>query len=122
MGAKMRGWLTKKTAEYKAELEKIIGGAGLARTEPLASPLEEWKSMLPGFIYHRDADLVEDWLYRFEKPEDRLYGYGRRYKAIALYWMRHGKHRDSGDPLVMQGQKLWDRYVKKYVAMETPWC
>ena len=74
-------------------------------------------------MHFSDSFLVENWLFMlrklFRNPKKNLYGYRRRYKSIAKYWLHYGKHdTDSGDSIIAIGQKMWDEYLEMFIKSE----
>jgi hypothetical protein len=120
----MKRWHTKEKAKEKADLEKTVGTVRFAVKGKNFNFRDAWSSSMPGFIHHKDEDLIDNWLskFRFENPRNKLFGYKLPYKSIAVYWMRYGKHRpNKNDSLVVYGQNMWDKYIKKFVAVEVAW-
>ena len=80
---------------------------------------ELFGSILPGRIFLRDKDLIQDWLFTlrnlFRNPKKELYGYRKQYKSLAKYWLQYGEHcHDCSDPTIIRGQKMWDEYLQAF--------
>jgi len=73
------------------------------------------------FLYLDDEYLVDNWLnidrdIYFDNPENGLYGYELRFKAIAEYWLQHGCHDPAcKEPEILYAQENWDLYMKYFV-------
>ena len=68
--------------------------------------------------------LVKNWLsiHRetlFKNPKSAFYGCEQQFKTIAEYWLkRNGHHTPCNDSNIIQGQKLWDDYIKMFVLLD----
>jgi len=119
----------KNTVVDLIKLKIDIENTKIPRNEIYLNPLDSFKSMLPGtvdFIPRKiitNRTLVEYWLsiYRkgsFKNPESKFYGYERRFKKIAAYWLKHNEHNPvCNDPNIIYGRKLWDNYIKKFARV-----
>jgi len=111
------------------KLKADIENSKMTINGEIFNPIDSFKSMLPGTINFspqkiiNNKILIENWLsmYRkgsFKNHESKFFGYERRYKKIALYWLKHNRHDPvCSDPNIIFGRKSWDDYIKNFARV-----